>query len=65
MTTRYGANPYMGDSFMNCAAALEGYDREKHRDEKWYVDRVKRCAVYAGRPFAELSRRYGRFGRIR
>jgi len=30
MSTRYSPNRYVGDSFINCAAALEGYDRTKH-----------------------------------
>lgn len=56
MATRYGAGSYVGDSFMNCAAALEGYDREKHgsKNKKNYVDRVKRCVAHAGPVFAEL-----------
>ena len=53
MTTRYGSS-YVGDLFLNCAAALEGYDRDKHGDDIYYVNRLKRCIEQAGDVFAYL-----------
>lgn len=53
MTTRYGST-YVGDLFLNCAAALEGYDRDRHGDDIYYIERLKRCVAHAGDPFAYL-----------
>lgn len=54
MSTRYEPSPYVGNSFLNCAAALEGYDRTKHGDDINYVDRVRRCIAHAGAEFEQL-----------
>jgi hypothetical protein len=54
LTTRYGPSPYASDSFMNCAAALEGYDKKKFGDGIIYVNRLKRCIQNAGVEFAGL-----------
>jgi ApeA N-terminal domain 1 len=54
MSTRYDSKPFVGDAFLNCAAALEGYDRTKHRDDIDYVKRIKRCAAHAGGLFTAL-----------
>lgn len=53
MTAQYGST-YVGDLFLNCAAALEGYDRDRHGDDIYYLERLKRCVVHAGDLFAYL-----------
>ena len=42
------------DHLLNCAAALEAYDRDKHVDDINLVSRLERCAEWAGEPFAAL-----------
>ena len=37
MSTRYSESMYSNDSFMNCAAAIEAYDRNKHNDDIYYI----------------------------
>jgi hypothetical protein len=54
MATRYSKGMYMSDRLLNCAAALEAYDREKHNDDITYATRLQRSADLAGEPFAEL-----------
>ncbi len=54
MSTRYAEGMYVSDRLLNCAAALEAYDRSKYGDDIWYVERLKRCAVTAGDLFEAL-----------
>lgn len=54
MTTRYAEKMYATDHLLNCAAALEAYDRDKYGDNSHYVDRLKRCVDLAGEHFEEL-----------
>ncbi len=51
MTTRYSSSAYVVDNLMNCAAALEAYDRDKHGDDIHYVERIKRCINHLGELF--------------
>lgn len=54
MSTRYSRKMFTSDRLLNCAAALEAYDREKYGDDIYYVDQLKRTARYAGPVFESL-----------
>lgn len=58
MVARYSDSTYVYDSLLNAAAALEGYDRDKHDGGKDVrtnmVVRLKRCIAFAGDPFNDL-----------
>lgn len=54
MSTRYSESMYSNDSLMNCAAAIEAYDRDKHNDDIYYIERIKRCIAHVGETFATL-----------
>lgn len=52
--TRYMSDMFVSDRLINCAAALEAYDREKHQDDIYFADRLRRSAALAGAPFEDL-----------
>lgn len=54
MATRYAQGMYLSDRLLNCAAALEAYDRTKNPKDAYYADRLRRAAAFAGDPFTEL-----------
>lgn len=54
ITTRYADQMFVVDRAFNCAAALEGYDRERHGDDVNYAARIDRCMRIAGDPFKAL-----------
>lgn len=56
MATRYGQSMFVSDRLLNCAAALEAFDRDKHGDgdQIEYLHRIKRCVSLAGEPFEKL-----------
>lgn len=54
MATRYSQSMFVSDRVLNCAAALEAYDRDRHADERTFAERIGRCCALAGDPFARL-----------
>lgn len=54
MATRYSRTMFVSDQLLNCAAALEAYDRDKHADEVNFADQLRRCSSYVGDPFFKL-----------
>ena len=64
MVSRYSDGTYITDNLLNAAAALEGYDREKNKDKINLVERLKRCGVDAGAPFADLVGDAARFAEL-
>ncbi|MER6313481.1 HEPN domain-containing protein [Streptomyces sp. NPDC001581] len=55
--SRYMKSMPLSDRILNTAAALESFDRTKHRDSIEFRRRMARCANYAG---AEFTRMIGR-----
>lgn len=64
MATRYARGGFAADSFFATAAALEAYDRTKHQDNQYYVDRLKRCGEFAGVPFVNLVGKVDNWARV-
>ncbi len=54
MATRYARGMYLSDRVLNCAAALEAYDRSKNPQDAHYAERLRRSAALAGDPFTDL-----------
>jgi len=55
MATRYSPGMYVSDRLLNCAAALEAYDRDLHgKADTYYIDRLRRLAGLAGDTFRDL-----------
>ncbi len=53
-STRHTPGMFVADRLLNCAAALEAYDRDKHQDDIHFADRLRRSATSAGAPFEDL-----------
>lgn len=53
LSTRYSRGMYQSDKMFNCAAALEGYDRDKN-PKGTLAERLRRLAKQAGTPFQTL-----------
>jgi hypothetical protein len=53
--TIYSDGTFVADRLLNCAAALEAFDRERtgHKNSK-FKTRIDRCATLAGQPFEKL-----------
>jgi len=51
---RYDATPAVQDSFFTRAAALEGLDKEQHRDDIYLMKRYLRLAENVAQPFEAL-----------
>lgn len=55
MTTRYQRGMFTSDRFLNCAAALESFDRSRTgTTQSAFQTRIKRCAGIAGDGFRRL-----------
>jgi hypothetical protein len=62
MATTYSRDMYVSDQVMNCAAAVEAYDKQRHGSapltpglrEITFREQVERCANYAGPEFLDL-----------
>jgi hypothetical protein len=55
MATRYSPHMFVSDRVLNCAAALEAFDRERTGySGSYFKTRMKRCAALAGPPFQRL-----------
>lgn len=53
MASQYWDSMLISDKFLNCAVALEGYDKQKHQDDIIFRERLKRAATYAGTQMGE------------
>jgi hypothetical protein len=53
--TIYSDGTFVADRLLNCAAALEAFDRERtgHKNSN-FKTRINRCAALAGQPFEKL-----------
>jgi hypothetical protein len=51
--SRYAKSMYISDRLLNCAAALESFDRVRG-NKGTFKERMERCAILAGDPFQEL-----------
>lgn len=54
MGTRYARAMFVSDRVLNCAAALEGYDRDSHPAKCDFGKRIRRLAGRAGDTFEGL-----------
>lgn len=55
MATQYSAGMYASDRLLNCAAALEAFDRKQtETTSSMFKTRLKRCTELAGPSFVEL-----------
>jgi hypothetical protein len=54
MAARFSDGMYVSDRLMNVAAALEAFDRDVHKDETFYRERLLRCVRLAGYEFVRL-----------
>lgn len=52
--SRSSASMHISDRLLNRAAALEGYDKDKHGGKATLENRLRRCTILAGAPFAAL-----------
>ncbi|WP_067135658.1 HEPN domain-containing protein [Microtetraspora malaysiensis] len=53
VASRYAKSMFTSDRFLNCAAALESFDKAKNKSGN-FRDRMQRCTDLAGEPFQDL-----------
>lgn len=54
MSTRYSSAMMVSDRVLNCAAALEAYDRDTHLDDVSFATRIQRSVDHAEEVFEKL-----------
>jgi hypothetical protein len=62
MGSRYAKGMFVSDRLLNCAAAVEAFDRElTGTKQSSFKTRLRRCAALAGAPFTDLVGDVGRW----
>jgi hypothetical protein len=54
MSIKYSLGMPASDMLFNCAAALEAYDRKKHKDSRTFAERLQRSIDHAGEAITNI-----------